>query len=126
MQQEQLWAIEQTFWRGGTDVYDQYLAPQALMVFPPPEGIMDRGAIMDSITKAPRWTDVTFSNRRSIVPAENVVILAYDARAHRDSTGSEYRAHCSSTFVRMAGEWKLVGHQQAPDPSIAVGDEDQP
>lgn len=126
MGHEQLWALERNFWRGGTDVYDQCLAPQVLMVFPSPAGIMDRGAIMDSISKAPRWADVTVSNQRAIAPVKDVVVLAYDARAHRDVGGSEYRAHCSSTFIRMAGEWKLVGHQQAPDSSTAVGDEGQP
>lgn len=126
MEHEQLWALERNFWQGGTDVFDQCLAPQVLMVFPSPAGIMDRGAIMDSISKAPRWTDVTFSNQRAIAPAEDVVVLAYDARAHRDVGESEYRAHCSSTFIRMSGEWKLVGHQQAPDPFISVRDEGQP
>ena len=81
---------------------------------------------MDSITKAPRWADVTFSNQRAIAPAADVVVLAYDARAHRDVGESEYQAHCSSTFIRIAGDWKLVGHQQTPDPSIAAGDGDQP
>lgn len=126
MQHEQLWALERAFWRGGTDVYDQYLAPQVLMVLPSPAGIMDRGAIMDSITTAPRWAEVTFSNQRAITPTEDVVVLAYDARAHRSVRESEYRAHCSSTFVRMAGEWKLAGHHQAPAPSLAVSDEGHP
>ena len=40
-------------------------------------------------------------------------VLAYRAEAARPG-GEAWRALCSSTYVRLAGAWWLVQHQQTP------------
>ena len=42
-QDEDLWKKEERFWLGDAEFYEQALAPDAIMVLPPPAGILDHG-----------------------------------------------------------------------------------
>ena len=55
MDEQTLLATEERFWRGGAEHYRQALAADALMVFAPPAGVLDRAATLASIERAPRW-----------------------------------------------------------------------
>ena len=114
MAHERLWNLERAFWTGGAEVYRSELAVDTVMVFPPPAGVMRRQATIESIEAAPRWREVAFDDGQVVAPAPDVTVLVYDATASRDGDSSPYRARCSSTWVRAAGEWKLAAHQQTP------------
>ena len=64
-----LWRLEREFWLGGAEVYERSLAPGALMVLPPPAGVMDRDARIRSIREGARGSGVDFSARRPLSPA---------------------------------------------------------
>ena len=43
---------------------------------------------------------------------DRVGVVAYRARAARG--GQDYEALCTSTYVRVDGDWRLAVHQQTP------------
>jgi hypothetical protein len=108
---EELWQLEERFWRDGVEVYEEFLAPEALMVFPG-IGIMDRAAIIDSLRHAPRWTQLAITEPHALC-TENTAVLAYRAEARRGDE-APYRAHCSSTYVPGPQGWLMLAHQQTP------------
>lgn len=110
-----LLAMEERFWRGGVEHYRQELASDALMVFPPPAGVLDQAATLASLEQAPRWRTVRFSAVHVARPAANVAVLVYEARAEREDGAAPYRAQCSSVYAcDAANGWRLVLHQQTP------------
>lgn len=111
---EELWSLERQFWLSGAEFYERTLAPQVLMVFPPPVGILDRAATVDSIGSAARWQNVSFTEQQLVAAKSDTVVLAYAAHADRGGEDSRYAAQCSSVYVRDDGGWRLVLHQQTP------------
>lgn len=119
MDQEQthaLWQLEEQFWLGSTEFYDARLAPDALMVLPPPAGVLDRAATIASIREGGRWRDVSLGQRHVATSGAATAVLAYVARADQGSPESAYAAQCSSTYVREGEQWRLLLHQQTPLP----------
>ena len=109
-----LWRMEQQFWLGDASVYAQHLAPGALMVLPPPAGVLDREATIASIGEGPRWEAVLFADPVLADTGADVAVLAYRARATRAAPGGSYTALCSSTYVRLRDRWLLALHHQTP------------
>ena len=106
------WDAETRFWLDGTTSYVTNMASEALMVFPPPTGILSGEAILESLKDAPRWDEVEFHDRKETRVGDTMV-LAYRATGHHGKD-RPYVALCSSTYARQAGSWKLVAHQQCP------------
>jgi hypothetical protein len=111
---EAVWDLETRFWQGDAAFFDAWLAPQALMVFPDPIGILNRAEVLDSIRGTPRWTDVRFTKGRLERPTAGVVVVAYRVAARRDGDDAAHAAWASSTYTRSDGVWSLVLHQQTP------------
>ena len=84
MDDDQLWEIERALWLQGVDTYEQRLAPEVLLVFPPPTGSLDRGQTLAAIGAAPRWHRVAFHNQRTAKPVTGMRVLAYLVTANRD------------------------------------------
>lgn len=114
MADDELWRMEAGFWTGDVDFYRQYLANGAMMVFPPPTGVLDRGRIIEAIHGSTRWQDVDMQGRQVARPQADTVVLAYRASARRDGDQAPYRAVCGSVYTRFADGWRLVLHQQSP------------
>ena len=113
MLERELLNLERELWLGGPEVYERSLAPESLMVFSSPTGVLNRKATIEAIAQAPRWNSVSISSPRVISPSTGVAVVAYEAEAER-SEGNPYRAQCSSTYVRINDMWKLALHQQTP------------
>ena len=111
---EQLVELEQRFWDGGADVYEEFLDDQALMVFPAPVGVLVRDETIASIEAAQRWTEARFDDVRLLPLTDDVVVLTYRASARREEDTTEYRAVASSVYVLRADGWRLAVHQQSP------------
>ena len=109
----QLWRLETQFRLAGADFYERTLCADALMVFPPPAGVLDRAATLESVRGA-RWRTVSIDARHLEMPDSNVAVLAYVARAERGEAESAYVAQCSSTYVLGADGWRLALHHQTP------------
>ncbi len=114
MNSEKLWDLERRLWLGGRAVYEQCLAPDSLMVFPSPAGVLDRPATLAAIEAAPRRKTLSMRDRRIATPLAQVILLVYEADADRGEGQDRYRAQCSSTYILCDGDWKLALHQQTP------------
>jgi hypothetical protein len=81
------------------------------MVFPEPTGILTGEAAVEVVGQAPRWEAVDFADGQLRRAGSEATVLAYRADARRPG-GEPWRALCSSSYVRLAGAWWLVQHQQ--------------
>ena len=109
-----LWHLEEQFWLGSSDFYSATLAPDALMVLPPPAGTLDRAATIRSISSGNRWDTVVFQDKHLVPAGPAAAVLVYVASADRGTPDSAYVAQCTSTYLREGGQWLLVVHHQAP------------
>lgn len=106
-----LWEMERGFWLGGAEHYRRHMSEDAMMVFGP-VGVLKGEEIVATIEDAPRWSEVTFKDSGEVDRGETRV-LVYLAEAHR-ADSPPYSAYCTSTYIRDAGSWKLIAHQQTP------------
>lgn len=110
MHERELWAIEKELWTAGEDVFEQRLDAGAIMVCPA-YGSLPRQAFLDVVRQQPcsEWARLT--DTHSYSPFPDVAVLAYNVHAIKE--GSDYHAHCSSTYVRINGNWLLAMHHQS-------------
>jgi hypothetical protein len=114
MTDAEFWDVERGLWLGGLDDFRRWVSADGVMVFPEPVGILAGEAILDSVGGAPRWRQVNFRGPVLRRGGTEAAVLAYRAEAER-ADGTAYRALCSSSYIRDAGDWWLVQHQQTPD-----------
>lgn len=107
-----IWLTEQSFWLDGPAFFERSMAPEALMVFPAPVGILQGRMILDGLAGAPRWQSVALSDRH-MVSRGDTLALAYRATGQRKGD-TPYSALCSSTYCRSDDRWMLIAHQQTP------------
>jgi len=107
-----IWTTERRLWLEGADAYADLMAPRCIMAFAA-MGVLEDAAIVESLRGAPRWAAINMTQQVMAEPAEDVIILAYTAQARRD--GAEpYSALCTSTYLRLDGQWRIAQHQQTP------------
>lgn len=106
-------ALEEQFWKGDADFYRRGLTAEALMVFPAPAGVLGKEETVASISQAPRWRDVEFTEVRAVTLAADAALLVYRATARR-AEEAPYVTRASSVYVRHEGAWALAFHQQTP------------
>jgi hypothetical protein len=111
-----LWELERQLWlrAGDVDFYREKLAEDAVMVFPAPFGIVDRGGILEAIASATDWEAVTLDDRRLLLLSESSAVLAYRGSGRRPA--GAYETYATSVYAVRAGAWKLALHQQTPIP----------
>ncbi|HEX2256307.1 MAG TPA: nuclear transport factor 2 family protein [Afifellaceae bacterium] len=110
---DELWALEEEFWTGGEKHFRRALAPDCVMAFPAPVGILAGEAIVESLRHAPRWSSIAMRERHTAQPSPDLAVLAYLAEAKRGEA-APYRGYCTSTYRRTPKGWRLVQHQQTP------------
>ncbi len=110
---DDLEALERSFWFGDADHYRARLTDGCLMIFPG-MGIVRREAVIAGIRSGPRWTTVSFETWRRDDPAPDVAVVAYRASAMRPEMSAPYRVDCGSLYVCRDGRWRLAFHQQTP------------
>ena len=124
MEDQRIWAFEESLWTEGRENYQAKIDGQSLMVLPQPPFVYAGQAAIEAVSDTPRWETVEFSDRQVMRPQEGLIVIAYRARA---SKGDEtYEAHCTTTLHRLAhDEWTVVQHQQTPPlvSSMAVADD---
>jgi hypothetical protein len=113
MTDAEFWQVERSLWLEGAGTFRAWVAPDCVMVFPEPAGILTGEAILDGLAGAPRWQRLEISGAVLRRIGSAAVVLAYRAEAQR-AGGEAYRALCSSSYVHDAGDWWLVQHQQTP------------
>lgn len=84
------------------------------MVFPPPAGIWDEQAVIDSLQNAPAWRAVRMERATFVRLRDAAVVLAYRAEAD-GADGRSYSCYAASVYVRQDDDaWRLAFHQQTP------------
>ena len=111
---ESLLELERQFWNADEEFYQETLSTDAVMVFPEPTGILERSAVLESLTGTDRWGRIEFDEERVIEVDDNIFQLVYRAVAERSDDGSKYTALITTTYVEASGSWRLVSHQQTP------------
>ena len=112
MDDERVWALEESLWTGGPDNFRNLLDEASLTLVPTAPFLLDSEQTIASIEKAPRWKEVVMAHRKVVRPQEGLIVLGYRAVARRDEA-EDYNAWCTSTWRRVAhDEWRLVQHQQ--------------
>jgi uncharacterized protein (TIGR02246 family) len=94
--------------------YDDLMTDDPLMVF---SGLnLDKPAAVRAMAAERPWSRHAFDDVR-IVGDERTAVIAYHAVAQRTGR-AEYRARMSTVYVRREGRWRLLLHQQSPDPGL--------
>jgi hypothetical protein len=94
----------------GAAFYEDAMADEGLMVFP--GMVMTKPEAVAAIRAAPPWRRFSLSNIRTTTDG-CAGLVTYTANAERDP-GTTYTATMSSVYVRRAGRWRLLLHQQSP------------
>jgi Domain of unknown function (DUF4440) len=98
---------------GAASFYGALLTDDALMVVP--GFIVDKAMFVQSVDSEASWTSFTVAEPRLTSLTPDAAILVYRARGRR--TGRpDYVALMSSVYVKRDGQWRLVHHQQTPQP----------
>jgi hypothetical protein len=106
-----LFLMEERFWTGGSEVYEQHCDSRCLVVFAAMAAVMSREDIA-RIAERGRWTDVNIRPLGFLEISDTAAEIAYDCTARRRD-GRHYHARVTSTYVRRADGWKLAGHHQS-------------
>ena len=85
--------------------------PACVMVFAN-TGILDRSGVIAALQSVPRWQEITMTDRAT-VETDEVCLLAYRATLRR-ARADAFRALCTTTWIRRAGDWRIIQHQQTP------------
>jgi hypothetical protein len=113
MEDERVWAFEESLWTADALHYQESIDQEALMVLPAPPFVMSGPEAIEAVTHTPRWSEVDLTERRVSRPQEGLIVVAYHARAAKE--GETYQAWCTSTYRRLSHEeWRVVQHQQTP------------
>lgn len=115
MDEQQVWTLEERLWLEGEPAYGELVSGECLMAFPAPVGILKGVEITESLRGAPRWSSVRMNQRAVARPDNGVMVLAYLALAEREGAGP-YVAYCTSTWRAREDRWRLIQHQQSPEP----------
>ena len=114
MDDARIWTFEESLWTATPEHYRESIDNECLMVVPTPPCVMSGEEAVAAVSATPRWTDVSFTERRVARPQEGLIVIAYQVRASKDGEEA-YEAHCTSTYRRRGHEdWTVVQHQQTP------------
>ena len=112
---ESLWDMEQKFWLDGADFHARHLTDDAVSLLPQPAGVQAREAAVAWVRETLPWTGVRFGGRRILRLHDRIIMLTYNASAHRRKELTTYRVLASSVYVNRDGKWRRAFHQQTPD-----------
>ena len=113
MEDERIWAFEESLWTGDAANYREKIDDSCLMALPQPPFVYSGQQAVDAVSATPRWERVEFSEQAVIRPQEGLIVIAYRARASRGD--ESYEAHCTTAMHRLEHEvWRVVQHGQTP------------
>jgi hypothetical protein len=116
MDDDRVWAFEESLWTGDADHYRESIDASCVMVVPQPPFVLESDAAVQAVSDTPRWDSVSFSDGHIVRPQEGLIVIGYKAQATREG-GGDYVAWCTSTYRRLEHEvWKVVQHQQTVPP----------
>lgn len=116
MDDDRVWAFEESLWVGDADHYRSSIDEDCVMVVPAEPFVLSGDDAIAAVSDTPRWSDVRFSSRQIARPQEGLIVIGYEAHAMREGADA-YRAYCTSTYRRIGhDDWRVVQHQQTVPP----------
>lgn len=120
MEDDRVWAFEESLWTADAERYRAAIDEAYLLVIPQPPYVLEGAAAVQAVIDTPRWERVRFADQHIVRPQEGLIVVAYTVEAEREGA-DRYVAHCTSTYRRLAHEeWRVVQHQQTP-PLVSGG-----
>jgi ketosteroid isomerase-like protein len=114
MEDQRVWAFEESLWTASAEHYQESIDQDCLMVVPAPPYVLGGQQAIEAVKDTPRWSKVAFSEQKVSRPQEGLIVIAYKAEAEKDGA-APYTAHCTSVYRRLGhDDWKVVQHQQTP------------
>jgi hypothetical protein len=112
MEDNRVWAFEESLWTGGAEQYRELIDEECVMVLPEQPYVLTSSQAIEAVAHTPRWSSVSFSEQQIMRPQEGLITIAYKAHAQKD--GAEgYTAYCTTTMRRLEHDiWRVVQHQQ--------------
>ena len=111
MNDDRIWAFEESLWTASAEHYRESIDDACLMVLPAQPFVFTGTQSIDAVAGTPRWNAVELSERQVARPQDGLIVIAYKAQARRGE--QSYTAYCTSTYRRLAHEqWQVVQHQQ--------------
>jgi Domain of unknown function (DUF4440) len=106
---DEVLALERRFWDEANSpaFFERTIADGGLTVIEP-MGVIPKGMAVQAAGQGDRWVDVEFSDVAASEVMPGCVVLAYHARAKRESDGTPYQGSIASTWVRGDGGWQLA------------------
>jgi hypothetical protein len=120
MEDDRIWHFEESLWIGDDEHYRQCVDECCVMALPTEPYVLAGREAIDAVSDTPRWSGVTFSDKKVQRPQEGLIVIAYKAEAKRDE-GDDYIAYCTSTYRMIEHKnWRVVQHSQVVPPKIGV------
>ena len=115
MEDQRVWAFEESLWTGDAENYREKVHPDCVMALPSPPFIFDGNAAIEAVSDTPRWAKAAFADGRISRPKYGLIAIAYNVHAQRDGEDA-YEAHCTSTYLLDEDKdvWHVVQHSQVP------------
>jgi hypothetical protein len=109
---DELLRIEDELGAGPGDPYRRHLAEDAVVIVP--GAVLDRDTCAAAMDASPGWDEREIIEPRTIMLTPDSALLTYRWRSRRGD--DVYAAVMSSDDARRDGSWRLVLHQQTPEP----------
>ena len=120
MEDNRVWAFEESLWTGDAEHYRELIDAACVMVLPQPPFVFTGRRAIEAVADTPRWSKVAFSEKQIMRPQEGMIAIAYKAEATRDGA-ADYTAFCTTTMRRLEHDaWRVVQHQQTPPPVVSA------
>jgi hypothetical protein len=114
MDDDRVWALELSLWKGGEEACRKSIDPTAQMALPTPPFLFSGWQAIEAVEDTPQWSNIVFEDGTISRPQYGLIVVAYTAHAQRHGQ-EEYVAHCTTTYrLNTAHEWQVVQHQQTP------------
>jgi hypothetical protein len=98
---DEILAIEKDFWTGDAEFFDTHTDSDCLVAFPRMAGVMSNADLAQTAKNPNRWRNLEIELKGIVEPADDVVLVSYEARAAREN-GEPYKALVSSGYVRRS------------------------
>lgn len=79
MDDERIWAFEESLWLGDAEHYRALIDDECVMVLPAEPYVYGASAALEAVANTLRWATVDLSERRIMRPEEGLIVIAYQA-----------------------------------------------
>jgi ketosteroid isomerase-like protein len=114
MDLDNLFKIEKGFWFEGSDFYKQYIADDAVFVFPGMR--LGKKEAVNAADQGYGWEELDITDEKLIEISENVILLTYHAEGKRKENKT-YAGNITTIYRLEVDQPQMILHQQTPDPA---------